>query len=94
MDTKVILKNGLLTMALYKKDTDWNTLLRFDSCHPRKMVESLPYSQVIRAKRIIGEVEDMEAALDGMANDFRIRGYPQKLIDDQRQELLHRKKSD
>lgn len=64
------------------------------------MIESLPYSQMLRAKRIIGEGQDAEEALDRMASDFRRRGYPLKLIEDQRlkvtdkerSELLHGKK--
>lgn len=34
LDTKVMLTNGALTTTLYKKETDRNTLLRYDSCHP------------------------------------------------------------
>lgn len=55
LDTTVYIENFRLTNKLYRKPTDRNILLKFDSCHPRKMVKSWPYSQMLRARRVVAE---------------------------------------
>lgn len=76
LDTTVRFDQSSLTTQLFRKETDRNTLLKFDSCHPRKMVRALPYSQMLRAKRVEAKVDSLENALDLMTNNFRDRGYP------------------
>lgn len=46
LDTEVSCVDGKLCTKLYVKPTDKNTLLRFESAHPRRMIKSLPYSQL------------------------------------------------
>lgn len=80
LDTRVFHVNNTLNTRLFRKDMDRNTLLKFDSCHQRRMVHSLPYSQMLRAKRVVNDESDLDLTLLRMAEDFRERGYPQHLI--------------
>lgn len=48
LDTKVVIENHTVTNRLHRNATDRNTLLKIDSCHPRKIVKSLPYSQFVK----------------------------------------------
>lgn len=94
LDTKIVVQDGKLSIELYKKATDKNTWLWFDSCHPRRMVESLPYSQMLRAKWIVEDDNIVENTLTGMPLDFHERGYPKKLIDTQRSKVLKKSRHD
>ena len=62
------------------KPTDKNTTLMYSSHHPRNMVRALPYSQMLRAKRIVSTDEELEKSLTMMTARFRERGYPRKLL--------------
>lgn len=72
---------------MHKKETDRNTLLTFDSCHPRKMSKSLPYSQMLRVRRIVTNEEDLEGTLEQMVTGFRERGYPHYLAEEHKQKV-------
>lgn len=43
------------------------------------MVQSLPYSLLLRAKRIVSNSEEVDGTLLKMAEGFSERGYPQKV---------------
>ena len=45
-------KNNRLYTDLYTKPTDTNSYPRFDSAHPSKCKQSLPYSQFLRLRCI------------------------------------------
>lgn len=76
-----------LGTSLYRKETDKNTLLRYDSCHPWRMEHSLPFSQMLWAKRIVDKEPALEETLVRMKENFRDRGYPQKIIDQHRERV-------
>lgn len=101
LDTKVFFVNNKLSTGLYRKETDKNTLLKYDSCHPRRMVHSLPFSQMLWTRRIVESSTHIGETLSVMTQGFRERGYPQELINKHiqrvlecdRQQLLRQKKS-
>lgn len=60
------------------------------------MVQSLPFSQMLRAKRIVEGEPALEGALAGMAQSFRDRGYPQKkeIIEEHKRESFRIRQRD
>ncbi|CAJ0958904.1 unnamed protein product [Ranitomeya imitator] len=82
LDT-LVLKNtkGLLTLDLYSKPTDCNSLLHYSSCHPRTTKDSLPRSQFTRIARIVTDPDIRNTRLDGMVNKFKERQYPTRLLE-------------
>ena len=103
LDTKVKRdsQNKMYT-DLYTKPTDTNSYLRYDSAHPPCVKRSLPYSQFLRLRRICRNEEDFQRHAEIKADQFREKGYPEKLIQEaieqasikRRVELLERKKKD
>ncbi|XP_066447099.1 uncharacterized protein [Eleutherodactylus coqui] len=79
LDVLVIKKEGHLETDLFTKVTDRNNLLVFDSFHPRKTIESLPWSQLLRVRRIVSN-EKVNDRLEQMYSKFRTRGYPANVI--------------
>ena len=73
-------RNKLYT-NLHTKPTDTNSYLRYDSAHPPKCKESIPYSQFLRIKRICKEQTDFETNLEMKKTEFREKGYPTRNLD-------------
>ncbi|CAJ0961960.1 unnamed protein product [Ranitomeya imitator] len=67
-----------LKTDIFLKETDRNGLLLFDSNHPRRMVNSLPWSQLLRVRRIVSDDTVVDQRLDEMCLKFSNRGYPKK----------------
>ncbi|KAM9324586.1 glycerol-3-phosphate acyltransferase 1, mitochondrial [Gastrophryne carolinensis] len=73
-------KEGHLTTGLFSKPTDRNTLLRYESAHPRRLVDSLPISQFLRVLRINSDPVKREQQIGDMYGKFQIRGYPKHVL--------------
>lgn len=71
LDVLVCQTEGQWHTKLCTKSTDRNTLLRYDSGHPRSMIEALPYSQMLRAKRITDSDEVLATSLDDVEQKFK-----------------------
>lgn len=79
LDTVVYIDGNRLKTDLFVKPTDKNNLLQFKSQHPKGMMESLPYSQLLRVKRIVDDPNYYERRKSEMCK-FKDRGYPKALI--------------
>lgn len=80
LDTLVYRTEEGFKTDLYTKPTDRNNLLLYSSHHPKPMLQSLPYSQLLRVKRIVDDPEKRTKRLDEMCEKFHERGYPRSLI--------------
>ncbi|CAJ0934810.1 unnamed protein product [Ranitomeya imitator] len=78
LDTLVYKEGDKLKTDIFVKETDRNGLLLFDSNHPRRMVNSLPWSQLLRVRRIVSDDTVVDRRLDEMCLMFSNRGYPKK----------------
>jgi len=67
---------------LYCKPTDSHNYLLYDSAHPKHLKDSLPYSQLLRVKRICKKTEDFERNAITIASHFKRRGYPADIIEE------------
>ncbi|CAJ0942417.1 unnamed protein product [Ranitomeya imitator] len=76
---------GLLyKLIFFAKSTDRNSLLQFNSHHPKKMVQSLPWSQMLRVRKIITDDSLLDIRLEEMCNKFLDRGYPYASVEEQK----------
>ncbi|CAJ0947986.1 unnamed protein product [Ranitomeya imitator] len=91
LDTLVSISSGRrLETDLYVKPTDRNSLLKFDSCHPKHIKVSLPRSQHARVDRIVSKPEVCRMRHQEMDSKFRIRGYPTHVLDTQQHVIRSR----
>ncbi|XP_044129867.1 uncharacterized protein LOC122923195 [Bufo gargarizans] len=81
LDTTVSVVGDKLSTDIFTKPTDCNTLLHYNSCHPRSTIDSLPYSQLLRVKRVVQDAEMLPTRYAQMVRKFRERGYPHQVID-------------
>ena len=72
---------------MYYKPTDAHTYLTYDSSHPPTCKNSIPYSQLLRLRRICSEDGDFHDKADEMINFFHQRGYPSTVTDAARRRI-------
>ena len=80
LDTLVRLKEGKLTTDLYTKPTDSHSYLRYESAHPQRCKDSIPYSQFLRIRRICSDISDFDRHVICLAAYFTKQGYPTALL--------------
>jgi peptide-methionine (R)-S-oxide reductase len=82
LDTMVHIDHtGTLYTDLYCKPTDAHNYLLFNSAHPHHLVKSLPYSQLLRVRRICSRLQDYDKNAIMIGQHFIRRGYPEDLIE-------------
>ncbi|CAJ0933513.1 unnamed protein product, partial [Ranitomeya imitator] len=82
LDTKILKDTfGNLSTDLYIKPTDCNSLLLYNSCHPRPTRDSLPRSQFKRVARIVSNSATRNIRVQEMADKFKARNYPTRLLE-------------
>ena len=84
LDTNVSINNASLQLEtdLYCKPTDSHNYLLYNSAHPKKCKQSIPYSQFLRIKRICSKTEDFDRHIVTMSGHFLRRGYPINLLEE------------
>ncbi|KAJ1155024.1 hypothetical protein NDU88_007760 [Pleurodeles waltl] len=80
LDLLITERNGSLTTVVYYKPTDRNTLLQFQSFHPRSLRENLPVGQFLRLRRNCTELTDYKKHAQQLTDKLRARGYPDHLL--------------
>ena len=66
---------------LYCKPTDSHNYLLYNSAHPKKCKESIPYSQFLRIRRICTNITDYDRHIVMLSKHFLRRGYPLILLE-------------
>jgi hypothetical protein len=82
LDTKVKLINHILESDLYSKPTDSHSYLMYDSAHPQRCKDSIPYGQFLRIRRICSRESDFDQHVIELTAHFLQRGYPMKLLEE------------
>ena len=72
-----------LSTTLYRKPTDRNAYLHYNSYHPLKQKRNIPYGQYLRAKKICSEEEKSKEAMQVIKKKFFNRGYPTDVLEEQ-----------
>ena len=68
-------------MTIYRKSTDDQNYLHFNSACPSSLKKSIPYSQPLHISNICTETNDMFKQLDELKKAFLKRDYQEKAID-------------
>ncbi|XP_069492437.1 uncharacterized protein [Ambystoma mexicanum] len=75
LDVQIFKKRGKLETTIYTKLTDRNSILHAHSFHPRRTIESIPFSQFLKYRRIISEDEEYNNKMEFLKSKFEKRGY-------------------
>ena len=80
LDTVVKLSNNKIITDLYSKPTDSHNYLRYESAHPQRCKDSIPYSQFLRIRRICSELNSYDAHILSLTPYFLKQNYPIELL--------------
>ena len=81
LDVLIKKENNKLETTMFTKKTDAQLYLHYSSCHPKKTKDSIPYSQLLRARRICSKQEDYIHHRDRILKLFQDRNYNQTALD-------------
>lgn len=76
----LIFKKYTLTIKVFRKKTTTNSLLKWESCHPRPLVRSIPSVQFLRLRRNCSELGTFKPQAEELNGIFMRRGYPQEVL--------------
>ncbi len=76
LDTTIKIQNGTLVSTLFTKPTDSHSYLLYESCHPKHIMASIPYSQFLRIRRICTHWTDFMSNAMALVNYLTARHYP------------------
>ena len=87
LDLKVSLSNGDLSTDLHIKSTDRHQFLHCTSSHPDHTKRSTICTQALRISRICSNKSDFLKRLEGMKSWFEVKGYSNKLTEQEMKKL-------
>ena len=81
LDISVRINGNCLTTSVHYKPTDSHSYLHYQSSHPKKCKDAIPYSQFLRLRRICSEDTVFQHRSKEMKEFFNRRGYPAPVTD-------------
>ena len=82
LDVLVKIESCKLVSTLYRKPTDKHQYLDYNSHHPRHCKQGIPYSQIIRLRRICSNDSDNNSRVSDLVNTLTKRNYPTNVLMD------------
>ena len=82
LDIKLQAEGDGIRTSVYSKETDTHAYLLYSSFHPRPLLNSIPYSQFLRIRRLCSADSDFNEQCAIYGNYFRDRGYPDSIINE------------
>ena len=83
-----------LQTTLYTKPTDTHNYLHFKSAHPKHLIDSLPYSQALRIRRICSQNDELITQSDNLNRLFIAQGYKLSLVEEQINKAITKDRKD
>ncbi|XP_077137692.1 olfactory receptor 6C1-like [Ranitomeya variabilis] len=80
LDVKIDIVKGELNTRVYKKSTATNSVLHFNSAHPAHTKKSIPYSQMVRYRKLNNNETVFNEQLSELKNNFLKRKYPSNIL--------------
>ena len=94
MDINLRISGHRIRTSIHYKATDTHGYLHYDSSHPRHCKESLPYSQLLRLRRICSDQADFLNKAQEMASFFERRECSAQTLKHDLEEMKHLSQSD
>lgn len=70
-----------ISTSVHYKPTSTHAFLHFESSHHPKTKESIPFSQLLRLRRLCSDEDDFRSKCEEMIVFFKDRGYPNHVLD-------------
>lgn len=94
LDLEVYIENDQIKTTIHYKPTDAHAYLRYDSHHPEACKNSIPYSQLLRLRRICATEDNFLREAQVMMDFFLKRGYPKAIVQEARDKVRYLNRQD
>ena len=81
LDVLVSVNGNCLSTTVHYKPTDSHSYLLYSSSHPKHTLNSIPYSQLLRVRRLCSDDDDFAVKCAEMREFFIRRNYPAHIVD-------------
>ena len=79
LDVTFTIDSDMISSTVFYKPTDSHSYLRYDSHHPERCKNAIPFSQFLRLRRICSDDGDFADQVENMEQFFLSRGYPKHI---------------
>ncbi|KAJ1126012.1 hypothetical protein NDU88_004425, partial [Pleurodeles waltl] len=76
----LLIMNGKLITSTYQKPTDRNSLLTYDSHHPKSLRDNLPFGQFLRLRRNCSSTHTYNTQANDLQTKLLARNYPREIV--------------
>ena len=80
LDISVSISGNRLSTSVHYKPTDSHSYLSYSSSHPKHTLDSIPYSQFLRLRRLCSDDVDFANKCQDMCSFFLNRNYPHDVV--------------
>lgn len=80
LDTKIYVEENQLHSTVFRKSTATNSILHATSSHPKSLMESIPYGEMIRMKRNCSKENEANQKIEETISRLKGRGYKNKTL--------------
>ena len=80
LDLLITIREGKLETRTFFKPTDKNSLLKYESHHPKALRDNLPYGQFLRLRRNCSENAIYQTQSEDLMKKLKIKGYPSRMV--------------
>lgn len=78
--TFTICEDNTIKTSVYFKPTDSHTYLRYSSFHPKATKDAIPYSQLVRLRRLTSDDSEFKERQKELLGYFQDRDYPLEVL--------------
>ena len=80
LDIKISINDNGLSTSVHYKPTDSHNYLLHSSSHPQHVKNAIPFSQLLRLRRLCSDDADFNNKCEEMCQFFKKRGYPDSAV--------------
>ena len=89
LDILITRSDSELSTSIYYKPTDSHSFLSYSSSHPVQCKNAIPYSQLLRLRRLCSDTVTYNEEKTRMLDFFRDRGYPEATLKKAENRMVH-----
>ena len=81
LDATISIENNSISTNVHFKPTDSHSYLLYNSFHPKKCKDSIPFSQILRLRKLTSNNQQFETNVQDLLQFFKIREYPSAILE-------------
>ncbi|KAJ1218713.1 hypothetical protein NDU88_006290 [Pleurodeles waltl] len=85
---KLFVLDKVIQSDIFRKPTACNSVLQATSSHPKRTIKSIPYGELVSARRNCSQQQDFEKRIEITMSDFHKRGYKTSILEKAKTKIM------